>query len=275
MSWVTLDDNFPNHPKVLEVGPIAAWLWVCATAYCRRFHTGGFLTAAQAHTLSAAFPDGPELAPALVRVGLWESEPGGYRVHDYRVWYGEDTDEKAEKDYFLSTRRAAARKGGLARARNQASNPQANFQAKTEGKSQARSQAQPQAKPKETPASDPIPIPYPDPGPHPDPDPAAPDPVRTEEKSSAADRATTPAEAGTTTTTKRYRAPDAPTAGQLAQVAHDAIDRTPDGDYISRLDVAKQLCADRKFLYDTTAVADALDRAETVRKIRAAGGRRR
>ena len=45
--WLSgrLDDGFPEHPKVQQVGGDAAWLHVCALAYCNRNLTDGFIAA--------------------------------------------------------------------------------------------------------------------------------------------------------------------------------------------------------------------------------------
>lgn len=82
MTWVRLDDGFPDHPKVAAAGPLAAWLYVCGLAYSARLLTDGFIPAAQARRL-ADVPEAGALAVRLVEVGLWEVAKGGYRIHDY------------------------------------------------------------------------------------------------------------------------------------------------------------------------------------------------
>jgi hypothetical protein len=82
MTWVRLDDGFPDHPKVDAAGPLAAWLYVCGLAYCARFLTDGHIPADRVARL-AAVAEPLALAARLVEVGLWERTTGGYRVHDY------------------------------------------------------------------------------------------------------------------------------------------------------------------------------------------------
>lgn len=82
MTWVRMDDHYPSHPKVLEVGPLAAWLNVCAWGYTARYSTDGFIPERQVPLL-ADVPSPLELAGRLVEVGLWERVNGGYAVHDY------------------------------------------------------------------------------------------------------------------------------------------------------------------------------------------------
>lgn len=84
MSWVKIDDQLPGHPKFLEVGPTAGWLWLCGVTYCSRYNTDGFIQAAALPTLCPTLsPTLPELIESLLAAGLWEKVDGGYHVHDY------------------------------------------------------------------------------------------------------------------------------------------------------------------------------------------------
>jgi hypothetical protein len=101
-SWIKLDDHLSEHPKILEVGPLAAWLYVCSIQYANRRRTDGFVPARAIYTLvdlgecgivrgcvgKAQEPDygavyAAELAERLVAAGLWETVEGGYHIHDY------------------------------------------------------------------------------------------------------------------------------------------------------------------------------------------------
>jgi len=77
---VRLEDDFTEHPKLVAAGPLAGWLFVCGLTYCARHLTDGDIPAPQVPRLVVG---GARLAAALVAVGLWETMPGGYRVHDY------------------------------------------------------------------------------------------------------------------------------------------------------------------------------------------------
>lgn len=85
MPWVRLDDGYPEHPKVDRVGPLAAWLNVCAWAYCARNLTDGFVPEERVARLSAV-PKPQQLAERLVEVNLWERTNGGFLVHDYLAY---------------------------------------------------------------------------------------------------------------------------------------------------------------------------------------------
>jgi len=80
--WARFDDEFPDHPKVLAAGPLAAWLHVCAICYACRYLTDGFIPHGQVRRL-ADVEDPTLLVGRLVSSGLWEVVPGGYRVHDF------------------------------------------------------------------------------------------------------------------------------------------------------------------------------------------------
>jgi hypothetical protein len=82
VSWIKIDDQFPDHPKVITAGPAAGWLYVCGLCYCGRYLTDGFIPSGQVRRL-ADLKDPQKLADALVSVGLWEVAEGGYQVHDY------------------------------------------------------------------------------------------------------------------------------------------------------------------------------------------------
>src|SRR5215207_3410137 len=82
MTWVKLDDNFPDHPKVMQAGPMAMWLYVSGLCYCGRLLSDGRIPRGQVRKLADV--DGAmELAARLVQVGLWEECDEGFRIHDY------------------------------------------------------------------------------------------------------------------------------------------------------------------------------------------------
>mgnify|MGYP001005845871 CR=1 FL=1 len=82
MPWVKLDDQFPNHPKVLAAGGDAAWLYVAGLCYCQSLLTDGYIPAGMVPRLTDRKVP-MVLAEKLVTVRLWEKAEGGYRIHDY------------------------------------------------------------------------------------------------------------------------------------------------------------------------------------------------
>lgn len=135
MSWIRLDDQFTDHPKVVSAGPLAGWLHVCALVYCGRYLTDGFIPHGQVPKMAdwtgiALVPPDNSLASAgsnvdwrqlvqrLVGVGLWVAVDGGYQIHDY-LEYNPSREEALQ---IIETRRRVGRIGGL---RSQESKTQA------------------------------------------------------------------------------------------------------------------------------------------------------
>lgn len=83
--YIKLSVRMPSHPKIVKAGGLAAWLYVCAVAYCREHLTDGVLpreAVAKLTTNPKPYLD----AAKLLAVHLFEDHPDGYRVHDYEVW---------------------------------------------------------------------------------------------------------------------------------------------------------------------------------------------
>ncbi len=102
MSWIRLDDQFADHPKIVAAGPLAGWLHVKAMLYCGRYLTDGHipkaiipsmvdwetwgvstLVASGTFSDSHEKPSNLELAEQLVRAGAWVRTDTGFQVHDY------------------------------------------------------------------------------------------------------------------------------------------------------------------------------------------------
>lgn len=103
MSWVYLDDKFPEHRKVEAAGGDAAWLFVCALAYCKRNGTGGLIPKTAIPRLSDR-KQPHKLADRLVRVELFERFGDQYRIHDYDDW------NRSELKRSAAGRKAAAKR---------------------------------------------------------------------------------------------------------------------------------------------------------------------
>lgn len=114
MEWVKIDDNLPDHPKVLAIPrehrAEAMWLFVRANCYCSRNLTDGFVPLGY-------FDDAQATVQHLLEVGLLDdAPPTGYRVHDYLDY----NRSKEQVEEFKAKRKAAGQKGGLATAQARA-----------------------------------------------------------------------------------------------------------------------------------------------------------
>ncbi len=97
MPWVRLDDQFPDHPKIVAAGPAAAWLYVCGLAYCARLLTDGFIPTGQVRKL-ADVPNAMKLAETLVKTGLWQASDEGFIVHDFLEYNPSSDKVRSERE---------------------------------------------------------------------------------------------------------------------------------------------------------------------------------
>lgn len=107
MTWARLDDGFPEHPKVLSVGPFGLTVFVRALCYSARNLTDGFIPNAAIVSFTVDFARTSRAAHAvdwparLVAAGLWDEATGGYRIHDYLSY-------NPSKEKVLAERKAVA-----------------------------------------------------------------------------------------------------------------------------------------------------------------------
>ena len=113
MAWVKLDDGFPEHPKVQQVGGDAAWLHVCALAYCNRNLTDGFIAAQVVGRLSDRRAP-RKLVERLVEAGLWHVENDGWAIHDFLAF--QPSKAKVEAERAAARERMAAVRGSKSSA---------------------------------------------------------------------------------------------------------------------------------------------------------------
>lgn len=115
MTWVKLDDLFPEHPKVQRAGQAAAWLHVAGICYSSRYLTDGIVPdAALAGLGQYGRGRARKLADVLVEAGLWERVNGGYQVHDYLDF--QPSRQKVEQQ--REVKRQAGQAGGLAKRKH-------------------------------------------------------------------------------------------------------------------------------------------------------------
>lgn len=136
--WSKLDDGFPDHPKVVEAGPLASWLYVCGLCYCNRYLTDGFIPVGQVRRL-ADVADALMLADRLVEVGLWEEVEGGFAIHDFHDLNMTAEEAKERREEISRLRSEAGRRGANARWQN--GKRDSNLPSKPHGKSDGKNMA--------------------------------------------------------------------------------------------------------------------------------------
>ena len=96
MTWVRLDDTFPEHPKMEAVGPLGIALHVAALCYCARHLTDGHLPATKVPRL-LDLPTWRKVVTSLVEAGAWREVDGGYQLHDYLDFQPSRAEVEAER----------------------------------------------------------------------------------------------------------------------------------------------------------------------------------
>lgn len=123
MVWVRLDEGFPEHRKVLAVGGDAAWLHVCAIAYCNRNETDGVIPRQVIGRLSDRRRVNL-LAANLVDVGLWEPHVDGWIIHDYHDYQPSRSQLAKERQQARDRMAEHRRSSPFVRANNERTSPE-------------------------------------------------------------------------------------------------------------------------------------------------------
>lgn len=112
MVWLRIDDQIAHHPKFVDAGPIASWLWICGNAYCNKYLTDGFI---QTSTLArlGAVTNARKWAERLVAVGLWDRAEEGYQVHDFHDFNPTAAQVRERREAERVTKSKAGRAGGV------------------------------------------------------------------------------------------------------------------------------------------------------------------
>ncbi len=109
MTWVKVDDSFPDHPKVVRLTVAARWAYVEALCYCARYLTDGKIADGKVRTFAAT-----KIKDELVSAGLWHATPEGIEVHDY-LDYNPSCAEVTKRRQELSKIRSKAGSKGAAK----------------------------------------------------------------------------------------------------------------------------------------------------------------
>ena len=82
MTWIKIDDSFPNHPKIVGLSDKAFRIHISGLCYCGTYLTDGFVPM----TIVARFANEEmKYIVELTDVGLWREAPqdNGFHIHDY------------------------------------------------------------------------------------------------------------------------------------------------------------------------------------------------
>ena len=116
MAYIKLDDRFPDHPKIVQAGPDAAYLYVCGLCYCNRYLTDGYIPEAIVPRLTSyADEQIKQLVSRLLDARLWHVSSNalahnGYEVHGYLEYQS----GRASVEAIRAARQKAGKAGGIA-----------------------------------------------------------------------------------------------------------------------------------------------------------------
>lgn len=127
MSWLRLDDAFPDHPKVAALSDAAFRAHVTGMAYCARHLTDGFIPERKGREIAGDALDELMSSP---RNGspLWISVSDGYEIHAYLEY----NPSREDVDGGRKLRAEAGKKGAASR-----------WNGKSHGKSHSKSHGKP------------------------------------------------------------------------------------------------------------------------------------
>lgn len=121
MTWVSLDDRFPEHQKIAHLSDAAFRGFVEGLCYCARNLTDGIIPNPHAKRIATA-----KAQRELFASELWVQNGRGIVVHDYLEYQLSRSEVEAKREAKHEARSAAGRLGGLrsGEARRQAKGKQ-------------------------------------------------------------------------------------------------------------------------------------------------------
>lgn len=106
MTWVKIDDNFPDHPRVVGLSDRAFRTHVAGLCYSAKYLTDGHIPSSALRTI------GPrKSAQELEDAGLWQKTDHGWVVRDFLDYNPSRADVETER----ARKREAGSKGARVR----------------------------------------------------------------------------------------------------------------------------------------------------------------
>jgi len=111
MGWVRVSDDFYDHERFSNVGPLGIAVWIVGLAYCNRNLTNGHIPRGAAHrllhidglgiytgTMSGRDAEVSDGIDELVGAGLWIEDGRDYLVRDYLDYQPSADEMKARRE---------------------------------------------------------------------------------------------------------------------------------------------------------------------------------
>lgn len=115
MTWVRLDDQFFRHPKSVEAGRDAKFLFIAGLCYCATHLTDGHIPANAVRLIAADAEVKPTAAKKLLEIGLWSQNGNNYIVHDYLRYQPSRESVQKHREEVSEVKSRAGKKGAQAR----------------------------------------------------------------------------------------------------------------------------------------------------------------
>lgn len=109
MTWVRIDDTFPDHPKIVGLSDAAFRAHVSGLCYAGRYLTDGHIPTSALRQIGTR-----KAAQELEARGIWDKTDHGWVINDFLDYNPSKAEVQAERE----RKREAGRRGGLARAAN-------------------------------------------------------------------------------------------------------------------------------------------------------------
>lgn len=125
--WMRIDVHYFNHPKVIQLHPLAQLLYLRAVGYCKLHLTDGLLSTPAIRSIAcdlAASIEGADVlrtidgwVSQMVLSGLFERTDSGISIHDFLEW----NNSKQEVEFISHLRGKSGSKGGNQKQHNKQS----------------------------------------------------------------------------------------------------------------------------------------------------------
>lgn len=109
MAWVRIDDQFADHPKMAEVGPLGIALQISVLCYCNRFLTDGFFSKNVAVGILKRLGIKRNFLSKMVDAGLWHEADGGYTINGYLEYNPSKEHTLAKREQTSNAAKSAAK----------------------------------------------------------------------------------------------------------------------------------------------------------------------
>lgn len=123
MTWVSVSDDFTDHPKFRHLDDDATALWIRALAFANRHLTDGVVPAVMLRDLSRS--KSPEkvaaklcAASGITGKPLWSKVEDGYQIHDFHDYQPSARAVRSRREDTSAKRAESGRKGAESRWHN-------------------------------------------------------------------------------------------------------------------------------------------------------------